>query len=28
VVIPGVAHYPNMEHPTEFNRLVLDFLEA
>jgi pimeloyl-ACP methyl ester carboxylesterase len=28
VVIPGVAHYPNMERPTEFNRLVLDFLEA
>jgi pimeloyl-ACP methyl ester carboxylesterase len=28
VVIPRVAHYPNMERPTEFNRLVLDFLEA
>ena len=25
-VIPGVAHYPNMERPTEFNRVVLDFL--
>jgi 3-oxoadipate enol-lactonase len=28
VVIPGVAHYPNMERPAEFNRLVLDFLGA
>jgi pimeloyl-ACP methyl ester carboxylesterase len=28
VVIPGVAHYPNMERPAEFNRLVLEFLEA
>jgi pimeloyl-ACP methyl ester carboxylesterase len=28
VVIPRVAHYPNMERPTEFHRLVLDFLEA
>jgi 3-oxoadipate enol-lactonase len=28
VVIPGVAHYPNMERPADFNRLVLEFLEA
>jgi 3-oxoadipate enol-lactonase len=28
VVIPGVAHYPNMERPAEFNRFVLEFLEA
>ncbi len=28
VVIPGVAHYPNMERPAEFNRLVLEFLRA
>lgn len=27
-VIPGVAHYPNMERPAEFNRLVLDFLNG
>lgn len=27
-VIPGVAHYPNMERPAEFNRAVLDFLVA
>jgi 3-oxoadipate enol-lactonase len=26
VVIPGVAHLPNMEKPEEFNRIVLDFL--
>ncbi len=26
VVIPGVAHLPNMEKPKEFNRIVLDFL--
>ena len=26
VVIPGTAHYPNLERPEEFNRLVLDFL--
>lgn len=26
VVIPCAAHVPNMECPTEFNRLVLDFL--
>jgi pimeloyl-ACP methyl ester carboxylesterase len=28
VVIPGVAHYPNMERPAEFNRVVLEFLET
>lgn len=27
VVLPRVAHLLNMEHPTEINRLVLDFLE-
>ena len=27
-VITGTAHAPNMEKPEEFNRLVLDFLEA
>ncbi|MBA2395329.1 MAG: hypothetical protein H0V70_21580 [Ktedonobacteraceae bacterium] len=26
VVIAGTAHFPNMERPDEFNRLVLDFL--
>ena len=26
VVIPGVAHVPNMERPRDFNRIVLDFL--
>jgi 3-oxoadipate enol-lactonase len=26
VVIPGVAHLPNMEKPEEFNRIVLGFL--
>ena len=26
VVIPGVAHVPNLERPDDFNRLVLDFL--
>ncbi len=26
VVLPNTAHVPNMEQPTEFNRLVLDFL--
>ena len=26
VVMHGAAHLPNMEHPAEFNRLVLDFL--
>ena len=28
VVVPGVAHVPNMERPEEFNRLVLDFLKS
>jgi pimeloyl-ACP methyl ester carboxylesterase len=28
VVLPGLAHYPNMERPAEFNRVVLDFLAA
>ena len=28
VVIDGAAHVPNMEQPTEFNRVVLDFLRA
>jgi 2-hydroxy-6-oxonona-2,4-dienedioate hydrolase len=28
VVMPGVAHVPNMERPEEFNRLVLDFLNS
>jgi 2-hydroxy-6-oxonona-2,4-dienedioate hydrolase len=28
VVIPNSAHVPNMEHPQEFNRLVLDFLAS
>jgi pimeloyl-ACP methyl ester carboxylesterase len=27
-VIHNAAHVPNMEHPDEFNRLVLDFLDA
>jgi pimeloyl-ACP methyl ester carboxylesterase len=27
VVVPGVAHLPNMERPEEFNRIVLDYLE-
>ena len=27
VVIAGTAHFPNMERPHEFNRVVLDFLE-
>jgi 3-oxoadipate enol-lactonase len=26
VIIPGVAHLPNMEKPREFNEIVLDFL--
>jgi len=26
VVIPGVAHVPNMERPQDFNRIVLNFL--
>ena len=28
VVISGTAHIPNMEKPEEFNRLVLEFLQA
>lgn len=28
VVMPGTAHLPNMEHPKEFNRLVLEFLKS
>ena len=28
VVMPGVAHVPNMERPEEFNGLVLDFLSS
>jgi 3-oxoadipate enol-lactonase len=28
VVIPNSAHVPNMEHPEEFNHLVLDFLAS
>lgn len=28
VVMAGTAHLPNMERPDEFNRIVLDFLEA
>jgi len=28
VVMPGVAHVPNMERPQEFNRIVLDFLRG
>ena len=27
VIIPGVAHLPNMERPDEFNQIVLDFLQ-
>ena len=27
VVVPGVAHMPNMERPEEVNRLLLDFLK-
>ena len=27
-VIAGTAHAPNMERPEEFNRLLLDFLQA
>jgi pimeloyl-ACP methyl ester carboxylesterase len=26
VVINDAAHLPNLEHPQEFNRLVLEFL--
>jgi pimeloyl-ACP methyl ester carboxylesterase len=28
VVIPDAGHHPNMEHPTLFNRVVLDFMAA
>ncbi len=28
VIMPGVAHVPNMEQPQEFNRIVLDFLAS
>ena len=28
VILPGCAHLPNMERPEEFNRVVLEFLEA
>ena len=28
VIIPGTAHFPNMEKPEEFNQLVLEFLKA
>jgi len=28
VVMPGTAHHPFMEKPAEFNKIVLDFLEA
>lgn len=27
VIIPGVAHHPNMELPEEFNQVVIEFLE-
>jgi pimeloyl-ACP methyl ester carboxylesterase len=27
-IIPGGAHLPNMDNPTEFNRIVLDFLKG
>ena len=27
VVMPGVAHMPNMERPAEFNRIALEFLD-
>ncbi|MBV7334081.1 alpha/beta hydrolase [Chloroflexi bacterium TSY] len=27
VIMHGVAHYPNMEKPEEFNKIVLDFLD-
>jgi pimeloyl-ACP methyl ester carboxylesterase len=26
VIAPNCAHLPNMEQPTEFNRVALDFL--
>lgn len=25
-IIAGTAHFPSMEHPNEFNQLVLEFL--
>jgi 3-oxoadipate enol-lactonase len=28
VLMPNTAHLPSMEHPAEFNRIVLDFLEG
>ena len=28
VLMPNTAHLPNMERPTEFNRIVLEFLQA
>ena len=28
VIMPGLAHVPNMEKPQEFNQLVLDFLKT
>ncbi len=28
VIMPGLAHVPNMERPAEFNRIVLDFLAS
>ncbi len=28
VIIPGTAHFPNLERPAEFNQLVLDFLAS
>jgi 3-oxoadipate enol-lactonase len=28
VVMPGVAHVPNMERPEDFNRLVVEFLDS
>jgi pimeloyl-ACP methyl ester carboxylesterase len=26
VVVEGTAHFPNMERPDEFNRIVMEFL--
>jgi 3-oxoadipate enol-lactonase len=28
VILPDAAHLPNLEHPEEFNRLLLDFLNG
>lgn len=28
VVMPGAAHLPNMEQPTDYNRRVLEFLRG